>query len=299
MTLLALRHGVVLLVTVLLLTATPHAQDSLTAARELYASAQYDEALRLLDRMSAATSSDEQQSVDLYRALCLLAVGRRDEADRAIETMIARNPLYRAGDDLSPRTRAAFSDAKKRLLPGIVQEQYAEAKRVFDRKEFEAAASLFKRVIDALHEPDMKSAASAPPLSDLLTLATGFYDLSVKAIPPPPPPPAPVAPEPPVNLPPRIYSAEEPGIRPPGTITQDLPNYPGVVPPGGIKGIVEVVINEQGSVESATMIVPVTNAFDKAVLTAASRWRFTPALFNGTPVKFRKRIQINVAPPPR
>ena len=33
------------------------------------------------------------------------------------------------------------------------------------------------------------------------------------------------------------------------------------------------------------------------VMTAAGRWLYRPALMNGTPVKFRKRIQITVTPP--
>ena len=108
--------------------------------------------------------------------------------------IIARNPLCQPGDDLSPRMRTAFSEAKKRLLPSIVQQQYADAKGAFDRKEFVGSIQI-PRVMDALNDPDMGSAASKPPLADLHTLAAGFHDLSVKAIPPPPPAPAP-APQP-------------------------------------------------------------------------------------------------------
>ena len=157
-------------------------------------------------------------------------------------------------------------------------------------------------MIDALNDPDMGQAAQQPPLADLRTLAAGFHDLSVKAIPPPPPPPLPapvavVQPAPAVNLPPRIYTGEERGVRPPQTIAQELPKYPGAVPPRGVTGVVEVVINEVGNVESAAMVVPVANSYDKMVMTAASKWLYAPATMNGTPVKFRKRIQINIAPP--
>lgn len=284
--------ALVSLVGVLLVAAPVHAQDRIEAARELYASAQYDEALEVLGRLSAAAPSTERQSIDLYRTLCLFAVGRRDEADRTIEAIIARDPMYRPGDDLSPRTQTAFSDARKRLLPAIAQQQYAEAKGAFDRKEYEAAAAAFKRVLAALEDRDIGPAAQQPPLSDLRTLAAGFRDLSVNAIPPPPPPPAP-APTP-VNLPPKIYNGDE--ARPPVTIAQDLPRYPGPVPATGFKGLVEVVINEAGAVESAAMVVSVGNAYDKMLLAAASKWQFVPALANGEPVKFRKRVQINITP---
>ena len=107
MTTIAVRIALVLVI--LLVTAERvQAQDAIAAARDLYATAQYDDALRVLDRLGSTTlSPDERQSVDLYRTLCLLAVGRREDADRAIEAIISRDPLYRPSDDLSPRTRAA------------------------------------------------------------------------------------------------------------------------------------------------------------------------------------------------
>ena len=288
--------ALVSLVGVLLAAAAPHAQDRIAAARELYASAQYDEALEVLGRLSAEAPSTERQAIDLYRTLCLFAVGRRDEADRTIEAIIARDPLYRPGDDLSPRTRTAFSNARKRLLPALVQQQYAEAKGAFDRKEYEGAAAAFKRVLAALDDRDIGPAAQQPPLSDLRTLAAGFHELSVKAIPPPPPPPPPAPAPTPVNRPAKIYNGAEARVRPPMTIAQDVPRYPGPVRPPGFTGVVEVVIDEAGAVESTAMVESVGNAYDKMLLVAASRWQFVPAMADGVPVKFRKRVQINVTP---
>lgn len=304
------------LVVVLLAADSLQAQEQLASARALYAAAQYDQALEVLNRLSDGESSDpERQQIELYRTLCLFAVGRRADADRAIESIISREPLYQPGSDLPPRARTAFSDAKKRLLPAIVQQQYAEAKSAFERSEFQSAAAAFRRVLDALDDPDMGAAGRQPPLADLRTLAAGFHDLSVKSIPPPPPPPppAPVARvETPVVSPPRIFTGEEAGVRPPVAISQELPKYPGIVPASGLKGTVEVVINEAGQVRSASMFMPVqasveltgrflfdASAFHKMVLAAASRWRFEPATMNGVPVPFRKRVQILIAPPPR
>ena len=280
--------------------ARVYAQDSLSTARDLYASAEYDNALTILDRLSTGpTSNDERQSIELYRALSLLAVGRRDDAERAIESIVRRDPLFRPGEDLSPRTQLAFSDARKRVLPSVIQQEYAAAKGAFERKEFETSANLFKRVVDLVNDPAVGDAAHQPPLADLRTLAAGFHDLSVKAIPPPPPPVAPPAPvaAPPVNLPPRIYTAEDRGVVPPQTLAQVLPKYPGAVPPRGVSGVVEVVIGEGGAVETASVVVPVSSAYDKMLMTAANRWQYVPASLNGKAVKFRKRIQVTVTPP--
>lgn len=288
------RTVVVCFVMILVTAPRLQTQDPLAAARQLYASAEYENALSLLDGLAIGSySREDRQAVELYRALCLLAVGRRGDAERVIETMIAQDPFYRPADDLSPRMRSAFSDARKRVLPAIVQQHYNEAKGAFDRKEFAVAASSFKRVADVLNDPDMAATVSQPPLSDLRMLAAGFHDLSVKAIPPPPPPPPPA----PVNLPPRIYTGEERNLVPPVAIRQDLPRFPGAVRPGGIRGVVEVIINEDGAVESSSMMVPTVASYDKLLLGAAAKWVYYPATLEGKPVKFRKRIQVNVAEP--
>jgi len=131
-----------LLSALLAIPSTARAEASLAAARELYASAAYDDALTMLNGLvDTTTAPDEQQSVDLYRTLCLVALGRSADADHAIESMIERDPLYRvSSDELSPRLRTAFSDTRKRMLPAIIQKVYADAKTSFDKGDYVAAA---------------------------------------------------------------------------------------------------------------------------------------------------------------
>src|SRR5688572_26567265 len=97
-------------VLLILISAPPlHAQDPLVSARQLYASAEYEDALQLLEGVSVGSASDEdREAIQLYRALCLLAVGRRADAEQSIEVLIAQNPLYRPTEDISPRMRTAF-----------------------------------------------------------------------------------------------------------------------------------------------------------------------------------------------
>ena len=284
------------------------AQDAdLTAARDLYASAAYDDALTVLNRLrSSDHPASQSRTIEQYRAFCLLALGRPTDAEQAIEAVIVAEPTYTPGDgDASPRIRSAFTAVRRRMLPAIIQQKYAQAKTAYDRKEFGAAADGFTQVLTALADQDVAVEASRPPLSDLRTLAGGFQELAAKAAAPPPPPPptpvaapapgapAPAAPAPALPVARRIYTGGETGIVPPAVINQALPPFPGqvVIPRNGK---LEVVIDELGQVESAVMTSSVSQAYDAIVLNATKAWRFRPAMINGIPVKFRKTVQITI-----
>jgi hypothetical protein len=191
--------------------------DSLGAARDLYASARYDEALAVLNDLrpteAPGTPATDLKSIEQYRSLCLLALGRGDEAETAIAAVITADPSYQPNDvDASPRVRAAFSDVRKKVLPDIATKRYADAKASFDRKEYAHAVLQFKQALTLIDDPDMGGR-----MADLRTLAAGFLDLSIAAVTPPEPPkPAPVAapappPPPPVPVPDpnRIYTAAD------------------------------------------------------------------------------------------
>jgi len=296
-----------LVAALLLATAALHAQNSndLTAARDLYASAAYDEALSMLNRLrSSNPSPSDGRAIEQYRAFCLLALGRSADAEQAIEAVVAAEPSYQPGQsEVSPRVRAMFSDVRKRMLPGIIQQRYAQAKSAFDRREWPAAATGFSQVLVMLADSDVGLAANKPPLADIRTLAVGFEELAAKnAAPPPAPTPAPApapapaaepAPAPAATM--RVYTAEDLGVVPPMVINQSLPGFRGLTPVQRI-GRIELVVDETGAVESVFMSVSVTPAYDKLAVTAARAWRYTPATVNGQPVKFRKVVQITVKP---
>ena len=80
---------------------------------------------------------------------------------------------------------------------------------------------------------------------------------------------------------------------PPVAINQVLPQYPRDGFPAN-HGVLEVVINERGEVESTVMRVSVKPTYDGMAAAAAKNWRYTAATLDGVPVKFRKLIQINL-----
>ena len=287
------------LVMILAALTPSYAQDSLANARQLYASADYKGALTMLNTLLALSPSpQERQSIELYRTFCLVALGNTDEANKAIEAMVSRDPLYRPNmDDVPPRLRTVFSDARKKLLPSLIQERYVIAKAAFDRGEMKMAADGFTQVLMALSDPDISTAAKQPPLADLRVLASGFNDLTVRALTPPPVPVSPLVatapPAPAVTAPrePVIYSADDKNVMPPEKVRQDLPQYPGRVA-FDRAGVVEVVIEPNGTVEAATMVLSVEPLYNRLLLAAAKNWLYRPALLDGKPVKYRKRIQV-------
>lgn len=276
-------------------------QNPLEAARELYASARYDEALAMLDNLRAPESAApaERRSVEQYRSLCLLALGRGAEAEQAIAAVVTADPFFRPNEtEESPRVRAAFTDVRRRLLPDIATARYATAKAAFDRKEYAAAEQQFRELLTLLNDQDMGAR-----LGDLRTLASGFLDLAAAAAAPPPEPPkpepqpAPATPPPaPVPQPARIYTMDDPAVKPPAVLRQDVPPVPVTIQNQvRDKGRVEVVIDEQGRVTFVAMRQAMHPFYDQLLVASAREWRYRPATMNGVPVKYRKSILVALA----
>jgi TonB family protein len=290
---------------VMVLSATTLHANTLATARDLYASASYNEALTVLEGLlSDSQPRDERRSIATYRILCLVALGRTIDTDRAMESLVLEDPLYRPATDLlSPRMLTAFAATRQRMLPGIIQQQYNMAKFAFDSQQFETAAVMFKQVLDMMADADMAEAVSKSPLSDLRTLAGGFHDLSVKAAAPPLPPPVVMAaPAPAVAAAPlrdykRIYTSGDPDVVAPVTVRQQIPAFNGRLTQTMV-GVIEVTINAAGMVEATQMVTSVHPQYDRTVLNAAARWQYQPATIDGVPVKFTKRVQITLTPPP-
>jgi hypothetical protein len=277
----------------------------LTAARDLYASARYDEALAVLNGMRPTTSDgpSDRKSIEQYRSLCLLALGRGSEAEVAIAAVVTVDPLFQPSEsDASPRVRTAFSEVRQRLLPDIAHSRYGLAKASFDRREFATAERQFRDLVALLEDPQMGGR-----LSDLRILATGFLDLSTAALAPPPPPPAaePRRAETPAPPPPaaplarpaaqQIYTGEEAGVTAPVAIRQEVPRVQAaILSQAHPIGMLEVLIDEQGRVAGLTLRASVHPLYDPLLMAAARDWKYRPATLKGVPVKFKKLIKISV-----
>ena len=292
---------------VVALAASAHAQlrdgreNPLTAARDLYASARCDEALAVLSGLPSDVVATDRKSIEQYRSLCLLALGRSTEAESAIAAVITADPLFMPGEaDASPRVRTAFSEVRQRLLPQIASTRYAAAKAAYDRKEYSSAESQFRNLLALLDDPQMNGR-----LADLRTLANGFLDLATAAAAPPPEPKKPDAPAPtpaaapaptaPAPREPRVWTAEDTGVVAPVPIRQDVPRVPSTISAQAReRAILDVVIDEQGRVINLSLRLSIHPMYDPQLLSAAREWRYKPATVDGVPVKFRKLIQITL-----
>jgi TonB family protein len=301
---------------VLAFTAAPaQAQVSLGKAKELYASANYDEALTMLNALgsrsvsedgpAAALYSEDSASIAMYRVLCLVAVGRSADVDAAIDRLVSQHPLFRPPtEELSPRMRTAVSTARLRLLPPMVQRRYEESKTAYDRGDFSTASIGFKWVLTALTDPDMSTLTGQSPFADIKTLAAGFIGLAEKALAPPPPvsPPVAIVAAPPAKPKPardltKVFSPDDTDVVAPVTTRQSMPQFPGVLK-ATATGALELVIDAAGTVESVRLMQSVHPRYDELLLVAAKKWQYQPALLDGTAVRYTKRIQISLAPPP-
>jgi TonB family protein len=283
------------------ITATHARAGDLATAKSLYAEASYEEALK---QLASLEGTDDPNQIEQVRALCFLALGRTSDAERSLEAIVVRSPLYRFDEEqVSPRLVGLFRDVRKRTLADAARDRYAKAKSAYDGKDYKAASAQFKEILAIAGDPD--AAGQAETLADLKQLAEGFLTLSNAALAaaPPPLPAAAPATAPAVAVrpaAPQVYSSEDADVVGPVEIRKQLPRWR---PPSAqlvkatLKGLLEIVIDEQGNVESASLPRPVWATYDAELLKAARMWQFRPATRNGIPVKYRKMLEIILNPP--
>jgi TonB family protein len=268
------------------LTSGVTASEELNRAKELYRSASYDEALSLLEGLPSGAEAAEIAEAREYRALCLVALDRRDDAKNVMTELITADPTYAMSEtEASPRVRAMFTEVRRGLLPSVIQRVYADAKQLFDTKDPRATAA-FDHVLLLLRDPDVAGNAS---LGDLTTIAVGFRDLSraMASV----PPPAPARPTTPAAAP-RTAAASAPVVAA-VAISQALP-APQLREEREWDGEIEVSIDAGGKVTDARMTKPIHPIYDQQLIRAAMNWTYRPAQRDGVAMPFVKVITIHV-----
>src|SRR4029077_15713543 len=119
----------------LCLSVAVGAQDALTRAKWLYASAAYEEALSALDKAPFPDGPDADIEPTEYRILCLFGLKRTDKARIAIDTLLLSHPRYRPAPALmSPGARAKLVAMRIDFVRRLV----FEAVSSFDSEEYRA-----------------------------------------------------------------------------------------------------------------------------------------------------------------
>jgi len=285
------------------------AQDPLSAAKDLYASAAYEEALSALAGIDGDAAPALARQADQYRAFCLFALGRTQEAESVTESLIRRQPLATLdAADTSPRLEQLFADVRKRLLPSLVREQFRTARAEIDRKSFGSAEAPLSEARSLIAEAE-RLGLKDDGMADLSVLVGGFLQLiqsaaeqrpaqRADAFVAPPPSAAPSAraefAAAPAAVP--VYTIADVRVSPPVTVDQNVPGMPPAVRAIARStkktGILDVVIDESGHVVDVTMRQSLHSAYDSMVVRSAARWKYQPATVNGVPVRFVKTIVL-------
>jgi TonB family protein len=283
--------------------------DPLRAARDLYASAAYEEALVELARVESAASTpattpptppNTMRDAEAYRTFCLVALGRAPEAQKAAESLVRRDPTLSIDQfpDASPRIAEMFASVRRRVLPQLIRDEYRVARALAVEKSPEAESRL--RHVRQLLAAAEQIGASDETLADVRLVVDGFLELA-RAVERPDAAaevtPAAAAPEP-LSPPATVVSSTTvAGVVAPTAVFQPRLS----IPPAILNLVrqmhrtskIDVLINEQGTVDEVTVKQPVIPAYDKLVVAAARTWRYKPALKDGVPIKFVSTVVIN------
>lgn len=302
-----------------------NAQDPLSAAKDLYASAAYEDALSTLSRLDGSAAPGVARQADEYRAFCLYALGRTREAESIAESIIRREPLSRLdAADASPRLEALFADVRKRLLPSLIRDRYRVAKSALEQKSLAGAEPQLTEARLMIVEAE-RIGIKDDALADLSVLVDGFLQLIQAAadqraapVPAAAAPAATVAsaaasrpaeaspavgpravapsaaPAPASANAAKIYSVDDGGVAPPVVVEQRMPamsvELQTVTKASKSNGVIDIVIDETGRVVDAVISQSLNSSFDLLMVRSARTWKYRPATKDGTPVRYRKTL---------
>jgi TonB family protein len=95
---------------------------------------------------------------------------------------------------------------------------------------------------------------------------------------------------------PRLYAADDEGVSPPVALQQRIPamtqEMQTVTKAVRATGVLDVVIDESGSVVEATIRQSFNSSFDALIVQKARRWKYRPAMKDGVPVRFVKTLVL-------
>lgn len=262
--------------------------------RALYEGASYEDAMRALDAADGVSiiSGEQHETLLQYRALCLLALNRQTDAEKAVEEILSADPLHQPAPEEPPRLVEVFDRVRTRMMPSLARQQYAAAKALFDKGQFAEAAGGFERVIqlDSRVAPGDREKPG-----DLATLAGGFLELSRAR--------AAEAAADHAAVATRVFTSLDRDVVPPVAIQQQVPPWRPHVPRSlagdsgdAREGRLDVLIGPTGDVQDAAIMTSIDRQYDTALVRAAKHWKYQPATKNGVGVSYRRTVIVRLVP---
>ncbi len=260
--------------------------------RALYEGASYEDAMRALEAAedTPIMRGEQHQLLLQYRALCQLALDRQSDAEKTVEQILSANPLHQPAPEVPPRLLTVFERVRARIVPALIQEQYAAAKTLFDNRQFVEAASGFERVVQL---GSSVARSERDGIGDLSTLASGFLELSRARA-------AEASPDR-TGAANHVFTSLDQDVAPPVPIRQDMP--PWRPPPRRAlaagsanvrQGSLDLLIGPTGDVQDAVITTSVDPRYDAALAQAAKGWKYRPAMKNGVAVNYRRTVIIRL-----
>jgi hypothetical protein len=280
-------------------------QDGLDTARQLYASAAFDEALAALSKLTGDRDLTREQGrqVDEYRLFSLYALNRVVDADAAAEALIRHDPFARlTSEDASPRIHTLYDGVRARVLPQLIRERYRAGRTAIEKKDFAGADQEFAATERLIDEAENARVADIG-LADMRELVAGFRMLSKAQ----PVDRAPATTKPGADAAAAAaarsaekstYRIDDEDVVPPAPLYQVVPFAPPSVRArmSGIKRplLLNLTIDASGKVRKAEVIAPLNSVYDRMVVGAAAGWRYKPATKRGVPVAYVKALAVTI-----
>jgi hypothetical protein len=188
----------------------------------------------------------------------------------------AISPRQPAAADLPSEAATALQAASRRLLvPVIARRDYERALAALEAGDYDLALLAGTTVAKTLEDRDNAGQGDDELRRDvqqLLERASALKALEDG----------------------RVYTMSDEGVLPPVALSRQLP----VGPPPGLSrhmvGTLDLLINQEGTVEIVRLYTPLNRYHERMIVSAAKAWRYKPASKEGRPVKFRIVSPINL-----
>jgi hypothetical protein len=176
----------------------------------------------------------------------------------------------------APRSSLREVSQRAQDVSQRAQREYRRARTLFDQKDYAKASDGFLQVVKLLDDGELFG-----PLGELRSMASDYSALSRATLS--------------AMTGGRVYSSSDEGVTEPVALRLYLADPAPETPPSRL-GVLMLVVNGEGAVESVRLQSPSNRYHDRFWVSAAKTWRFKPALKDGQPVKFLKRIIITEPP---